>query len=482
VATPESSGTARPKRNGSRPAAHLTVEESRAIGKEARKRVPRSAHAEWSPPEDRADPVDLLESQAETRVPELVPIRYGRMLTSPLAFFRGAALLMANDLATTPRSDLMVQACGDAHLSNFGIFGTPERRLIFDINDFDETLPAPWEWDLKRLATSFELAGRTNGYSDSERRGIVRASVTEYRERMALFSTMRNLDVWSASIEVGTLVDALRASSSRRLVARLEANVAKARTKDSMQAYEKLTHLVDGRPRIISDPPLIVPLDELLPPGTDRDTQTEELRRMLRDYRRSLLSDRRHLLESFRLTDVARKVVGVGSVGTRAWIALLLGKDDLDPLFLQVKEAQSSVLARHLPSSHANEGERVVHGQRLMQAASDLFLGWLRVKGFDGLDRDYYIRQLRDWKGSVTVEAMRAEGMLLYARVCGATLARAHARSGDRFAIAAYLGSGTAFDDALVTFAEAYADQSDRDYAALVAAVEQGRIEARTGL
>jgi uncharacterized protein (DUF2252 family) len=471
-----------PRSDHSASVVHRTIEESEAIGKEARKRVPRSSHAAWSPPVDRADPVDLLESQAVTRVPELVPIRYGRMLTSPFAFYRGAALLMANDLATTPNTDLVVQACGDAHLSNFGLFGTPERRMVFDMNDFDETLAGPWEWDVKRLATSFEIASRTNGYSDSERTGIVRASVAAYRERMALFATMRNLDVWYSSIDVGALVDALKTYSSRRMLERFEAQVAKARTKDSMQAYEKLTHLVDGRPRIISDPPLIVPLDELLPPGADHDATAAEVERIFHGYRSTLLSDRRHILESFRIADVARKVVGVGSVGTRAWIILLLGKDGADPLFLQMKEAQPSVLGRYLPSTHTNEGERVVHGQRLMQAASDIFLGWLSVEGLDGVQRDFYMRQLRDWKGSLVVEAARPQGLLIYAQVCGATLARAHARSGDRFAIASYLGSASTFDDAIVEFAAAYADQNEQDHAALAAAVGQGRLEAVTGL
>ena len=465
------------------PAAQRPVGESRALGKEARREAPRSSHAEWTPdPPGRADPVELLERQAASRVPDLVPIRYGRMLVSPFTFYRGAAMLMASDLATTPRSGLMVQACGDAHLSNFGVFGTPARRLVFDINDFDETLTGPWEWDLKRLATSFEIAARAGGHSDAERRSVVRACVTEYRERMALFATMGNLAVWYARIDIEELVDALRAQFSRRAVATAERGLAKARTRDSMHAYEKLTHLVDGDPRIISDPPLIVPLDELLPPGADHDAVAAEIHGMLRSYRRTLLSDRREILQSYRLVDVARKVVGVGSVGTRAWIMLLLGRDASDPLFLQLKEAQPSVFAGFMPSAHANEGQRVVHGQRLMQAASDLFLGWTRVRGLDGEQRDFYVRQLRDWKGSVDVETMRPEGMLVYARVCGGTLARAHARSGDRVAIASYLGSGPVFEEAIVAFAEAYAEQNDRDYAALATAVESGRVTALTGI
>jgi uncharacterized protein (DUF2252 family) len=461
--------------------AHFTPGERAARGKAARAEIPRSSQAEIEF-RKRRDPIALLEEQAVSRVSELVPIRYGRMLVSPFAFYRGGALIMAADLSTTPHSGLRAQLCGDAHLSNFGVFGSPERNLVFDINDFDETAPGPWEWDVKRLAASFAILGRENGFSDKQRRVVVLDTVRSYREAMTSFAGMRNLEVWYSQLPIEQAFREFTAGVDPKRVKRQEANIAKSRTKDSIRAYEKLTHLVGGEPRIISDPPLIVPLDELLPPGADRDAAADEMKAMLRGYRRTLLSDRRHILESFQFADIARKVVGVGSVGTRAWIILMLGKDETDPLFLQAKEAQQSVLARYLTPTHSNEGERVVHGQRLMQAASDAFLGWLRVTGLDGAQRDFYIRQLRDWKGSVVVEAMRPQGLLFYSRICGATLARAHARSGDRFAIASYLGSGSVFDEAVADFAEAYADQNDRDYAAVEAAVEQGRIVAQSGL
>jgi uncharacterized protein (DUF2252 family) len=431
---------------------------------------------------DRLDPIVLLEAQATSRVPELVPLRYGRMLVSPFTFYRGAALIMANDLSPTPRSGFISQICGDAHLSNFGVFASPERRLLFDMNDFDETLPGPWEWDVKRLAASFEIAGRDRGFAPADRRTIVTACVAEYRSRMQQFAAARNLDVWYAHIEVEQLFELLKSSVTKKQKAKAEANVAKARTRDSMQAFTKLTHDVDGRRRIISDAPLIVPIEDLAA-GSGRDDVEGELRGLIRSYRRTLETDRRELLESFDYVHAARKVVGVGSVGTRAWIVLLLGRDGQDPLFLQAKEAQESVLERFVGKSrYANHGQRVVAGQRLMQAASDIFLGWQRVKGFDGQVRDFYLRQLRDWKGSADVDTMGLGPMTAYARVCGATLARAHARSGDRIAIASYLGTSDTFDRAIAAFSSAYADQNERDYAALVDAVESGRLEAQTGM
>ncbi|MGE5459391.1 MAG: DUF2252 domain-containing protein [Solirubrobacterales bacterium] len=464
------------------PGAPLTPEQRSALGKQARARVQRSAHASWSPPADRPDPVVLLEEQAATRVPELVPIRYGRMLVSPFTFYRGAAAIMASDLAATPVSGLTVQACGDAHLSNFGLFASPERELLFDINDFDETLPGPWEWDVKRLGASLAIAGRNNGFSAKQRAAVVRTTAKGYRVAMIEFAAMRDLDVWYSHMRVQQGMPRLRALLDERRVRQVEAVVEKARTKDSLQAFDRLTHLVDGKPRIVSDPPLVVPIEELLTPD-----QAEAFRgtmdALLRAYRRSLVNDRRHLLEGFRFVDIARKVVGVGSVGTRAWILLLLGRDDEDPLFLQAKEAQASVLAPHVGKGrYANQGQRVVEGQRLMQAASDIFLGWERVTGVDGVARDFYIRQLRDWKGSLAPEAMDPETMGVYGRMCAWTLARGHARSGDRIAIASYLGSGNVFDRALADFAEAYADQNDRDYEALEQAVKEGRVEARTGV
>jgi uncharacterized protein (DUF2252 family) len=463
--------------------AHLSPEERVARGKAARTATPRSSHGAWQPAADRADPIDLLQSQATTRVPELVPIRYGRMMVSPFTFYRGAALLMASDLAPTPRSGLKSQLCGDAHLSNFGVFASPERRLVFDINDFDETLPGPWEWDVKRLAASFEIAGRDRGFDPADRRAIVAAGVAEYRERMRQFAARRTLDVWYAHIDVDTVFEELKGSITKKQQARTTANIAKARTRDSMQAFNKLTREVDGQRRLVSDPPLIVRVEELVPAGSGRDNIHDELRGLIRSYRRTLETDRRELVESYRYVDAARKVVGVGSVGTRAWILLLLGRDEQDPLLLQAKEAQESVLERFLgKSKYSNSGQRVVAGQRLMQAVSDIFLGWQRVIGLDDLQRDFYIRQLRDWKGSAEVETMSPRVMTAYAQLCGATLARAHARSGDRIAIAAYLGTSPAFDKAITDFASAYADQNELDYQALVDAVASGRVEAQTGL
>ncbi|HEY5186499.1 MAG TPA: DUF2252 domain-containing protein [Actinomycetes bacterium] len=463
--------------------AHLSPQERGARGKAARNEVPRSSHGRWEPAVNRRDPIELLEEQAASRVPELVPIRYGRMLVSPFTFYRGAALIMAADLAATPRSGLTVQVCGDAHLSNFGVFASPERRAMFDINDFDETLPGPWEWDVKRLAASFEVAGRDRGFTPAQRRGIVMAGVAEYRRWMRQAAQLRNLDVWYAHIEVEALFEQLRKVATAKQQAKAQANLAKARTRDSMQAFSKLTHEVGGERRIDADPPLIVPIEDLMPAGAEREQVEGELRGLIRSYRRTLQTDRRHLLEDFDYVHAARKVVGVGSVGTRAWILLLLGRDGGDPLFLQAKEAQESVLERFVgKSQHANHGQRVVAGQHLMQAASDIFLGWQRVTGFDGQVRDFYLRQLRDWKGSADVDTMAASLMTLYARICGAALARAHARSGDRIAIASYLGTSDAFDRAIADFSTAYADQNERDYQTLVDAVSTGRLSAQTGL
>jgi uncharacterized protein (DUF2252 family) len=462
---------------------HLSVAERVARGKAARAEVPRSSHASFEPAPNRADPVEVLERQAKTRVPELVPIRYGRMLVSPFTFYRGAAAIMSADLAATPRSGLNVQCCGDAHLSNFGVFASPERRLVFDLNDFDETLPGPWEWDVKRLAASMLIAARDNDFSVKVQDRVVLDTVQEYRTAMARFAGMKNLDVWYAHMDIESVLAELGPQLEPSQVKRTEKTLAKARTKDSMSAFSKLTHVVDGEARIVAEPPLIVPIDDLVS-GEERDEMFETLRGRLRSYRESLVHDRRVLLEEFRLTDFARKVVGVGSVGTRAWIALLMGLDGRDPLFLQMKEAESSVLETHLgPSEFDNHGERVVAGQRLMQATSDIFLGWLHVEeGLDGRPRDFYVRQLKDWKGSAEIERMVPAGMAAYGRLCGWTLARAHARSGDRIAIAAYLGKGTAFDRAIVEFSRAYAERNERDYRALTAAVRSGRIVAETGL
>ena len=390
----------------------------------------------------------------------------------------------AIDLATTPVSGLAVQACGDAHLSNFGVFGSAERRLMFDVNDFDETMPGPWEWDVKRLAASLEVAGRDNGFPAKPRREIVLAAVSRYRQAMREFATMTNLDVWYAHADANQL----RAQADAQLRARqrkmMDKGLAKARTRDSMQELAKLTRMVDGRPRIVSDPPLLVPVNELIPAETDRATFEAELTGLIAKYQRTLETDRRYLLHQYEFCDMARKVVGVGSVGTRCWIVLMLGRDDADPLFLQVKEAEASVLSRFVGASkYANQGQRVVAGQRLMQAASDIFLGWQHIQaGTDGQARDFYIRQLRDWKFSIEIETLRPEGLQLYGALCGWTLARAHARSGDRIAIASYLGGSDVFDRAITKFAMAYADQNERDYHALVDAAKSGRITAELGV
>jgi uncharacterized protein (DUF2252 family) len=460
----------------------LSDEDRARLGKEARARAPRTSQAEFTPLPDRPDPVSLLESQAASRDPGLVPIRYGRMLSSPFAFFRGAALIMAGDLAATARSGFNVQLCGDAHLSNFGVFGTPERRLVFDLNDFDETLPGPWEWDVKRLATSLEVAGRDREFSDPERRAIVAAAGETYRRTMREFAAMRTIDVWYSHVDVDrdmALFGADLAPVSRRRTLEL---LDKARTRDSMHALTELTADVDGQRRFVSDPPLIVPIEELLPQA-DAESVSDAAHRLLEEYRRSLPVDRRHLLDQYRFAHVARKVVGVGSVGTRSWVILLLGRDSGDPLILQAKEAQASVLGRFLERSpFDNEGARVVAGQQIMQASSDIFLGWVRGHLQGVQPRDFYFRQLRDWKGSADVDRMIPSGMKAYARVCAWTLARAHARSGDRIAIAAYLGRGQVFDEALVVFAQQYADQSQRDYDALRLAVKNGTVVAHTGI
>jgi uncharacterized protein (DUF2252 family) len=462
----------------------LTSAERAARGKEARARVPRDTHAVFDPPPDRPDPISLLEEQARTRVPELVPIRWGRMMVSPFTYYRGAALPMASDLAKTPVSGLAVQACGDAHLSNFGLFGSAERRLMFDVNDFDETLPGPWEWDIKRLAASLEVAGRDNGFPAKQRREVILASVFRYRQAMREFAAMTNLDVWYAHADITELRAQFDTQLRERQRKMLDKGMAKARTRDSMQELAKLTRMVDGRPRIVSDPPLLVPVDELVPAEKDRATLEEELTGLLAQYQRTLATDRQYLLQHFEFCDMARKVVGVGSVGTRCWIVLMLGRDETDPLFLQVKEAEPSVLSRFVGASrYANQGQRVVAGQRLMQAASDIFLGWQRTKaGLDGRTRDFYVRQLRDWKFSVEIQLLRPEGLQMYGALCGWTLARAHARSGDRIAIASYLGGSDVFDRAIARFAVAYADQNEHDYQALVDAVKSGRITAEQGL
>jgi uncharacterized protein (DUF2252 family) len=443
--------------------------------------APLDSHAEFRPGPGR-DPVWLLLGQAASRVPELVPVRHGRMLVSPFTYYRGAALPMAADLAGTPASGLQVQVCGDAHLSNFGAFASPERNLVFDVNDFDETLPGPFEWDIKRLAASLTVAGRGNGFTAKACRKIALAAGEGYRTAMREFAHTPFMDVWYARMDVEPALAQVKSEVKAKRLKALEKMLAKAHTKDSTSALAKLTAEVDGQRQIISDPPAIVPIEEIF---ADRqaDEIYEQVRAVLDKYQRSLQSDRRHLLSEFTLVHVARKVVGVGSVGTRAWIALLDAADGVEPLVLQAKEAQPSVLAEYAGrSQYKNEGERVVAGQHLMQAQSDIFLGWTHITDPDGVDRDFYVRQLRDWKFSMPIEVMVPAGLTVYARLCGWTLARAHARSGDRVALAAYLGGSAKFDHAIADFAETYADQNELDYAAFQAAVEDGRAEAVTGV
>jgi uncharacterized protein (DUF2252 family) len=460
----------------------LTVKERAARGKAVRKEVPLESHAEVRLGATR-DPVGLLLTQAEGRVPELVPIRHGRMLVSPFTFYRGAALIMAADLAQTPPTRLEVQLCGDAHLSNFGAYASSDRRLVFDVNDFDETLPGPFEWDVKRLATSFVVAGQDNGFDPKKCREVVLNVVRTYRETMREFAGQSILAVWYARLDVEDVVARFKASlppGKRKGFKAARGRLAKAYTRDGMQAIGKLTTTVDGRRRIASNPPLVMPIDDLV--DIDRALVLAGLQDLMTDYRRTLQQDRRHLLDHFRLTDIAHKVVGVGSVGTRAWIMLLESTVADEALLLQAKQAGPSVLSSYAGSSGPmNQGERVVVGQRMMQATSDIFLGWLRADAADG-EQDYYVRQLRDWKMSADIESLTPDAMVLYARLCGWTLARAHARSGDRFALAAYLGKSDRFDRAVADFADTYAAQNIQDHETFAKAVADDRVEARTGV
>ncbi|MGA8725329.1 MAG: DUF2252 domain-containing protein [Acidimicrobiales bacterium] len=465
----------------------LTVEERVARGRAARATAPRSSHRRFEPAPDRADPVGLIAEQGADRVTDLLPIRYGRMLESPFTFFRGAAAVMSGDLAVSPVSGVTVQLCGDAHLSNFGLFATPERRMIFDINDFDETLPGPWEWDVKRLAASFEVMGRSRGFSHADRRDVVLECLGEYRGRMRGAAAAGTLEAWYDHLEVGHLLDEVRAELRHGRLTRKEhrhltGSVDKARSRDHVRVFTRRVGTVGDDLRIVADPPLIVPIEDLIEPGSSWEQSETFVKNLLASYR-STLGVEHHPLEEFRYVHAARKVVGVGSVGTRCYILLLVGRDDRDPLVLQVKEAQSSVLERYLGASgFPHHGTRVVAGQRLMQGATDAFLGWQRIEGLDGKSRDYYVRQLHDGKGGADVDVLGVAGATLYARICGATLARAHARWGDRIAIAAYLGKGDRFDRAIAEFASRYADQNERDYEALLDAVKAGRLEAVTGV
>src|SRR4051794_3485491 len=481
--------------------AHPTLDERAQHGREARDHAPLDSHRGWRPATDRPDPVALLNAQNLTRDPDLVPVRHGRMMASPFTFYRGAAAVMAADLENTPTAGLDAQLCGDAHLSNFGAFASPERKLVFDVNDFDETLPGPFEYDVKRMAASFTIAARNNGFSKADTRAATTASVTAYREAMADFAPMGTMEVWYAHLDeddIRASVQRIRAAEDNgakgkkgkepkadreldKAIARAEKTREKAHSRDSLQALGKLAELVDGEYRIVSQPPIVVPMrDYATTIGIAGDQVEDVIRSQFDAYRATLQEDRRQLLERFEVVDAARKAVGVGSVGTRAFIVLLQGRDAQDPLFLQIKEATSSVLENHLPKSrYAQAGERVVQGQRIMQAASDIFLGW--TAGVD-VNRHFYWRQLRDMKGSALVETMIPPALTFYARICGWTLARAHARSGDPVAFANYLGDGDAFDRSITDFSARYADQNELDYAAFVGAVRSGRLQAVEGV
>jgi uncharacterized protein (DUF2252 family) len=481
--------------------AHPSLDERQAKGRQASDQTPPSSHSGWHPAADRPDPVALLEEQDLTREQDLVPVRHGRMMVSPFTFYRGGAKIMAADLKDTPVAGLGAQLCGDAHLSNFGLFASPERRLLFDLNDFDETLPGPFEWDVKRMAASFTIAARNNGFSKADAREATQASVMAYREAMAAFAQMPTMDIWYAHLDEDELKTAIRSTVAetkkevkgkkgkkdegvnklaKRAEKVAEKTTAKAHTRDSHSALSKLGELAGGRYQIISQPPVIIPARDLAATyGLSPDEVLPVIHDQFRAYRATLQPDRRHLLERFEIVDAARKVVGVGSVGTRAFIVLLQGRDAQDPLFLQIKEATASVLEAYLPKSrYGQHGARVVHGQRMMQSASDIYLGW--TKGLD-VSRHFYWRQLRDMKGSIVVEEMIPLGLTFYGRTCGWTLARAHARSGDPVAIAAYLGASNAFDKSITDFSQRYADQNEQDYEDFVKAVKSGRIQAVEG-
>jgi uncharacterized protein (DUF2252 family) len=459
-----------------------TPKERRSAGKALRVEAPLEAHAVVVRTPASRDPLTLLEEQAVDRLPELGPIRYGRMLQSPFAYYRGAARVMAADLAEAPQSGLAVQMCGDAHAANFGLYGSPERRLVFDANDFDETLPGPFEHDVKRLVGSLVVAAREKGLARKQRRALALAAGRRYREAMAEFAGTRDIDVWYSHLDAEDvrqqLAPQLDGGARKRLARALE----KARTRDTLQAFGKLTEVLDGRLRISAEPPLLVPLRDLLRDTEEQDLQTA-FRGLIRQYRASLQSDRRVLLERYSFVDMARKVVGVGSVGTRCWVVLLVGRDEDDPLLLQIKEASASVHAEFVGKSrYASQGQRVVAGQRLMQQASDIFLGWQRTTGIDGVERDFYVRQLRDWKGSLEIAELRPQGLSIYGELCAWCLARAHARSGDRIAISGYLGSSPAFENAVADFGESYADLTERDHGQLAEAAADGRVTAQSDL
>ncbi len=462
-----------------------TSAERRELGKLARSQLSREALGNYSSLDEVRDPVAILHDDDADRVPDLIPIRYGRMLVSPFTFYRGAASIMAHDLAQSPNTGLSAQLCGDAHLSNFGLFASPDRRLVFDINDFDETLPGPWEWDLKRLLASVAIAGRSLGITEEQSAAAVRTAANGYRDRIRELAGETNLSVWYARLEVDRVIEVLEQNKNAEALKTVRHAADKAQTRDSMREFNKLVEVREGRLRIKADPPRIVPIESLLEQYDDNrfDEVEVRLREIINSYKSRLLVDRRHLLDQYEVVHMARKIVGVGSVGTRVWIVLLIGRDVNDPLFLQVKEAGVSVLEQYLGKSrHDYAGQRVIAGQRLMQGATDPLLGWENVVGLDGVERQFYVRQLKDWKGSVTIEKLDANQLANYGGLCGRVLARAHARSGQREAIAAYIGKGEKLADAMVEFATAYADQNDRDYARMREAVDRGEIKVEEGV
>ncbi len=459
-----------------------TPAERAEFGRQTRAKVPRSRHGEWSPSPDRTDPLEILALQGITRLPDLVPIRYGRMAASAFAFFRGAAAVMAADLAKEDQSGLVVQLCGDAHLANFGLYAAPSRDLIFDVNDFDETLPGPFEWDIKRLAASLEIAARSRGIDRADRAVVVEQASCSYRGALAEFAAMRDLQIWYLRMDQATMVRRWGAEAGAKLIRTFQRTVAKAQSKDHLAALAKLTVEVDGGLRFKENPPLIVPAESLFTDVYSKQT-VDHLYDALGQYRHTLSGDRQRLLEKYDFVDLARKVVGVGSVGSRCWVALFVGRDNADPLFLQIKEAEAAVGEPFLGrSEYPHHGQRVVEGQRLMQGASDIFLGWDQFTPDDGITRDFYLRQLWDGKGSAVIESMTPDGLGIYAQMCGWTLARAHARSGDAIAMSAYLGNGDRFDRAMSQFAAAYADQNERDFDALTAAIASGAVQAESGV
>lgn len=453
-------------------------QERRKIGREVRESVPRDSLAHWDPPADRRDPVQLLMDQSDYRVQALVPIRYARMLSSEFAFYRGAAAVMASDLSYSPNTHMTVQICGDAHLVNFGGYAAPDRAFVFDVNDFDETLPGPFEFDLKRLVASFAVAGRDRQFDEATRAPIIQEVVRTYRSAIQTFSEMERMDVWYSRLTADDIEAEWGADVTKKMRKNFEKTVAKAQTKTSQRALQKLTVTSpDGTTSFDSNPPFMVPLSEVFG-DEDREEAQAAVQSALVGYRRSLASDRRTLFSGYRVVDLARKVVGVGSVGTRCWVMLLTAdQDESDVLMLQIKQAFPSVYEAYLgPSRSPQHGQRVVEGQRVMQAASDILLGWTQVT-IKGQENDFYVRQMWDWKESADISTMDPDALKVYGQLCGWTLARAHARSGDRVALAGYLGSDDKFDKAMVAFAEAYADQNAKDYKALQDAASAGRIE-----